>query len=98
MSSKPPGHDRFSQMSEQAAIIARKKAEIEAKIKATSEEKGISTSKSSYGSFSTPTNKPTGKTSRNRWCSDEIQWLAKKLVIWSIYLINLVFLTKVFEL
>jgi len=67
MSSKPPGHDRFSQMSEQAAIIARKKAEIEAKIKATSEEKGISTSKSSYGSFSTPTNKPTGKTSRNRW-------------------------------
>ena len=28
----------------------------------------------------------------------EIQWLSKKLVIWSIYLINLVFLTKVFEL
>ena len=31
---------------------------------------------------------------RRKW----IQWLAKKLVIWSIYLINLVFLTKVFEL
>ena len=27
-----------------------------------------------------------------------IHWLAKKLVIWAIYLINLVFLTKVFEL
>ena len=27
-----------------------------------------------------------------------LQWLAKKLVIWSIYLINLVFLSKVFEL
>ena len=27
-----------------------------------------------------------------------IQWLAKIMVIWSIYLINLVFLTKVFEL
>ena len=27
-----------------------------------------------------------------------IQWFAKKLVIWSIYLINLVVLAKVFEL
>ena len=28
----------------------------------------------------------------------KVQWLAKKLVIWSINLINLVFLSKVFEL
>ena len=27
-----------------------------------------------------------------------LQWLSKKLVIWSIYLIKLVFLTKVFDL
>ena len=26
-----------------------------------------------------------------------LQWLAKKMVIWSIYLLNLVFLSKVFE-
>ena len=38
--------------------------------------------------FDTFSNSPLGN----------IQWLAKKLVIWSIYLINLVFLTKVFEL
>jgi len=67
MSSRPPGHDRFSQMSEQAAIIARKKAEIEAKIKATSEEKGNDGNKSNYGSFNMPQNKQAGKTSKNRW-------------------------------
>ena len=39
MSSRPPGQDRFSQMSEQAAIIARKKAEIEAKLKAAADGK-----------------------------------------------------------
>ena len=62
MSSRPPGHDRFSQMSQQADIIARKKAEIEAKIKAASEEKATP------GSFSMPTNKPPpGKNSKNRW-------------------------------
>jgi len=62
MSSRPPGHDRFSQMSQQADIIARKKAEIEAKIKAASEEKATP------GSFSMPTNRPPpGKNSKNRW-------------------------------
>ena len=35
---------------------------------------------------------------KNDLLKNDLQWLAKKLVIWSIYLINLVFLTKVFEL
>ena len=69
MSSRPPGQDRFSQMSEQAAIIARKKAEIEAKIKATADEKGGNTNK--FGSYNASINKPSsvgiGKTSKNRW-------------------------------
>ena len=79
MSSRPPGQDRFSQMSEQAAIIARKKAEIEAKIKATSDEKGNNTSKSNYGSFSMPLNKPSGKTSKNRWYLKKIDKSSRRL-------------------
>ena len=68
MSSRPPGQDRFSQMTDQAQIIARKKAEIEAKLKATSDEKGGLAGQSSFGSISVPNNKPVlGKPSKNRW-------------------------------
>jgi len=68
MSSRPPGQDRFSQMTDQAQIIARKKAEIEAKLKATSDEKGGHAGQSSFGSISVPNNKPVlGKPSKNRW-------------------------------
>ena len=70
MSSRPPGHDRFSQMSEQAQIIARKKAEIEAKLKAASEEQGRG-SQSNPGSVNVSHNKSVitvGKPgSKNRW-------------------------------
>jgi len=51
-------------MSQQADTIARKKAEIEAKIKAAAEEKA---NNATPGSFSIPTNKPPGKNSKNRW-------------------------------
>ena len=59
----PPKQDRFSQMSEQAAIIARKKAEIEAKLKASND---VSDSQvENVGKNSKPT--PPGKFSKNRW-------------------------------
>jgi len=68
MSSRPPGQDRFSQMTDQAQIIARKKAEIEAKIKATSDEKGGHAGQSSFGSINAPNSKPIlGKPTKNRW-------------------------------
>ena len=58
-----PKQDRFSQMSEQAAIIARKKAEIEAKLKAAND---VSDSQvENVGKNSKPT--PPGKFSKNRW-------------------------------
>ena len=66
MSTRPPGQDRFSQMSEQAAIIARKKAEIEAKLKAAAEAKNNS-SGSSQGGNSFHKTGSLGKNSKNRW-------------------------------
>jgi hypothetical protein len=66
MSSRPPGQDRFSQMTDQAQIIARKKAEIEAKLKATSDEKAGHAAGQS--SINVPNNKPIlGKPTKNRW-------------------------------
>lgn len=66
MSSRPPGQDRFTQMSEQAAIIARKKAEIEAKLKAASE--GKSESSTTKCDTNAPTlAKASPKGLKNRW-------------------------------
>lgn len=67
MSSRPPGQDRFTQMSEQAAIIARKKAEIEAKIKAAAEAKESSSKVSGSQSSSTNQTETPGKSLKNRW-------------------------------
>ena len=39
-----------------------------------------------------------GKILSSKQCIDILQWLAKKLVVWSIYLIKRVFLAKGFEL
>ena len=64
MSSRPPGQDRFSQMSEQAAIIARKKAEIEAKLKA---KDGKNDSASVQNAVHSNKSTPPGKLSKNRW-------------------------------
>ena len=63
MSSRLPKQDRFSQMSEQAAIIARKKAEIEAKLKATTDGKELKNHEEVKNSKQTP----PGKFSKNRW-------------------------------
>ena len=66
MSSRLPNkHDRFSQMSEQAAIIARKKAEIEAKLKSSSSGNESNTSSDNSRKDFKPT--PPGKSSKNRW-------------------------------
>ena len=65
MSSRPPGQDRFSQMSEQAAIIARKKAEIEAKLKAAADGKNQVKTVPETVQSSKAT--PPGKLSKNRW-------------------------------
>ena len=73
MSSRPPGQDRFTQMSEQAAIIARKKAEIEAKLKAAAEGGGGKSDAVAPPSVS-PSSSPSAansflpqKASKNRW-------------------------------
>ena len=65
MSSRLPKQDRFSQMSEQAAIIARKKAEIEAKLKATTDGKELKDHEELNVKNSKQT--PPGKSSKNRW-------------------------------
>ena len=66
MSSRPPGQDRFSQMSDQAAIIAQKKAEIEAKLKAASDGRNNS-SGNNLGGNSFNKSGALGKNSKNRW-------------------------------
>ena len=75
MSSRPPGQDRFTQMSEQAAIIARKKAEIEAKLKAAAEGGGGGKSDAVAPPSVSPSSSPSAaansflpqKASKNRW-------------------------------
>ena len=67
MSSRPPGQDRFSQMSEQAAIIARKKAEIEAKLKAAADGQGKNETSLPKATSSGPSNTALSKTPKNRW-------------------------------
>jgi hypothetical protein len=75
MSSRPPGHDRFSQMSEQASIIARKKAEIEAKLTASNDGGGGQGSITQFNKLNQPQSSASGsnrcpnsgKASKNQW-------------------------------
>ena len=66
MSSRPPGQDRFSQMSQQADIIARKRAEIEAKLKAAADGKNENKTVKD-ASLQPNKSTPPGKLSKNRW-------------------------------
>ena len=64
--------DRFSQMSEQAALIAKKKAEIEAK-RVAALEQGSVKGYQQLGAYSSKpsgqgtTSSPVVNTSKNRW-------------------------------